>query len=198
MFKSKIISLLLIINILGICPVMAGQKLQKAVFAGGCFWCMEPPFEKLKGVSTVLSGYAGGNKVNPTYEEVSAGKTGHTEVVEVTYDESVISYDELLNVFWRNIDPTTKNRQFVDIEPQYRTAIFFYNDEQKQKALKSIKDLNKVGVFKKAIVTEVSKLKEFYAAEEYHQDYYKKNPLRYKFYRYNSGRDKYLKKTWQK
>ena len=174
----------------------AGGDFATATFAGGCFWCMEPPFEKLAGVREVISGYTGGSKVNPTYEEVSAGTTGHLESVEVIYDPSVISYDRLLDVFWKNIDPTDPGGQFVDRGGQYRSAIFYHSDEQKKLAELSKQKLGASGIFQKPIVTEILPAGTFYRAEDYHQDYYKKNPIRYKFYRFNSGRDQFLEKTW--
>lgn len=169
---------------------------EKATFAGGCFWCMVPPFEKLDGVKEVLSGYTGGYKDNPTYEEVSAGKTGHVEAIEVTFDPSRISYEKLLDVFWRQIDPTDPGGQFVDRGSQYRSVIFFHTQAQKALAEKSKEALAKSGRYSKAIATEILPAGKFYKAEEYHQDYWKKNPVRYKFYRYNSGRDQFLKKVW--
>ena len=169
---------------------------KKATFAGGCFWCMEPPFEKLPGVLSVTSGYTGGRTDNPKYEEVSSGGTGHAEAVEVLYDPARITYEKLLDVFWRNIDPTTKDRQFVDRGSQYRAAIFYHNEEQKRLADESKKALEKSGRFKGPVYTEIVPASEFYPAEEYHQQYYKKNPLRYKFYRYNCGRDERLKELW--
>lgn len=178
--------------------VMPEKKLEKATFAGGCFWCMEPPFDKLKGVVSTTSGYAGGHKENPTYEEVSAGGTGHTETVEVLYDPSQVTYEELLDVFWKNIDPTAKDRQFVDVGSQYRAAIFYHSEEQKRLAEASKKKLAESGAFDRPIVTEISPAGKFWPAEEYHQDYYQKNPVRYKFYRYNSGRDQFLEKKWGK
>ena len=177
-------------------PLHSGGNLEKATFAGGCFWCMEPPFEKLDGVREVISGYTGGSKVNPTYEEVSAGATGHLESVEVIFDPSVISYDKLLDVFWKNIDPTDPGGQFVDRGGQYRSAIFFHSEEQKKLAETSKQKLAASGIFHKPIVTEIIPAATFYKAEDYHQDYYKKNPIRYKYYRYNSGRDQFLEKTW--
>lgn len=176
--------------------IYADTKTEKATFAGGCFWCMEPPFEKLDGVTEVISGYTGGKKVNPTYEEVSYGGTGHLESVQIIYDPSKITFSELLDVFWKQIDPTDPDGQFVDRGSQYRSAIFYHNDEQKSLAEKSKEELDKSGKFGKPIVTEIIMASAFYKAEEYHQDYYKKNPIRYKFYRYNSGRDQYLKKIW--
>ena len=174
----------------------ADTKLEKADFAGGCFWCMEAPFEKLKGVVEVISGYTGGHKENPTYEEVSAGGSGHVEAIQITYDPSKITYSELLDVFWRQIDPTDPGGQFVDRGLQYRTVIFYHNEEQKRLAEKSKEGLDKSARYNKSIVTEIIKAATFYKAEDYHQDYYKKSPLKYKFYRYNSGRDQYLKKLW--
>lgn len=176
--------------------IYADTKTEKATFAGGCFWCMETPFEKLDGVTEVISGYTGGKKVNPTYEEVSYGGTGHLESVQIIYDPSKITYSELLDVFWKQIDPTDPNGQFVDRGSQYRSVVFYHNDEQKGLAEKSKEELDKSGKFGKPIVTEIIMASAFYKAEEYHQDYYKKNPIRYKFYRYNSGRDQYLKKIW--
>jgi len=174
----------------------ADTKLEKATFAGGCFWCMEPPFEKLDGVIEVIAGYTGGHKENPTYEEVSSGITGHVEAVQITYDPSKISYSDLLQVFWSQIDPTDPDGQFVDRGKQYRTVIFYHNDEQRSLAEKSKEGLEKSGRFGKPIVTEIVKAGEFYKAEEYHQHFHKKNPIRYKSYRQGSGRDQFLKKIW--
>jgi peptide methionine sulfoxide reductase msrA/msrB len=171
-------------------------KTETAIFAGGCFWCMEPPFEKLDGVKEVISGYIGGHKENPTYEEVSSGATGHAEAVEVRYDPSVVAYEQLLEVLWRQIDPTDAGGQFVDRGSQYRSAIFYQNKEQKIRAEQSKNELGMSGLFQKLIVTEILPASKFYAAEEYHQDYYKKNPIRYKLYRFGSGRDSFLKKVW--
>jgi len=178
--------------------LFADGKTEKATFAGGCFWCMEHPFEKLEGVLAVISGYTGGRKKNPTYKEVSAGATFHFESVQITYDPSKISYSELLNVFWRQIDPTDPGGQFVDRGLQYRTAIFFHNEEQKDLAEESKGQLDKSGRFDEEIVTEIIKADLFYKAEEYHQDFYKKSPLQYKAYRKGSGRDKYLERIWGK
>ena len=174
------------------------NKLDKATFAGGCFWCMQPPFDKLDGVISTTVGYCGGKEENPTYKQVSAGKTGHAEAVEIVYDPSRISYADLLNVFWMNINPTQENGQFADTGAQYRTAIFYHNEEQKRLAEASKKELKNSGRFSKKIVTEIVPATPFYRAEEYHQDYYKKNPLRYKIYRYGSGRDDYLVRKWGK
>ncbi len=179
-------------------PAVTGgdTALEKATFAGGCFWCMEPPFDKLDGVVSTTSGYTGGDTKNPTYAQVSAGVTGHTEAVEVLYDPSVISYAELLEVFWRNIDPVTPNRQFCDGGSQYRTAIFYHDTEQERLIRESKARLEESRRFTSPIVTEISAASAFYPAEEYHQDYYTKNPLRYKFYRYSCGRDKRLEQLW--
>ncbi len=179
----------------GIQPVSGATKLEKSTFAGGCFWCMEPAFDHLDGVVSVTAGYTGGTMQDPTYEEVSSGSTGHAESIEVVYDPSKISYTRLLDVFWHNIDPTVANRQFCDVGGQYRSAIFFHNDEQRRLAEESRKALLGSGKFK-TIYTEITPAAQFYRAEEYHQKYYKKNPLRYKFYRYNCGRDKRLKELW--
>lgn len=176
----------------------AHSSLSKATFAGGCFWCMEPPFEKLDGVATVLSGYTGGHQKDPIYKEVSAGTTGHAEAIQVYYDESKVSYETLLDVFWRNIDPTAVDRQFVDVGAQYRSGIFYHTPEQKALAEKSKQALQNSGRFEKPIVTEVTAAGEFYVAEDYHQDYYKKNPIRYKYYRHASGRDQFLDTVWGK
>ena len=172
------------------------QHLEQATFAGGCFWCMVPPFEKLDGVKDVVSGYTGGHTVNPTYEDVTSETTGHRESVEITYDPSKVSYEKLLDVFWRQINPTDADGQFVDRGPSYTTAIFYHNEKQKQLAEESKRKLAASGRFDKPIVTDILPAGPFYRAEEYHQDYWKKNPIRYKFYRYNSGRDQYLAKIW--
>ena len=173
-----------------------GPKLEMATFAGGCFWCMEPPFDKLKGVVSTTSGYSGGRTRNPTYEEVSAGGTGHAEAVRVVYDPAKVSYSRLLEVFWHNIDPTVKDRQFCDSGNQYRSAIFYHDEHQRKLALESRRNLEKTKRFREPIVTEITVAGEFYPAEEYHQDYYRKNPVRYKYYRYSCGRDKRLSELW--
>ena len=175
----------------------AQRNLAKATFAGGCFWCMEPPFDKLDGVISTTSGYAGGKQANPTYKQVSAGRTGHTEVVQVIYDPDKVSYAELLEVFWRNIDPTVKDRQFCDWGSQYRTGIFYHDDEQQNLAAASKQELIDSGRFDK-VFTEVTLLDAFYPAEDYHQDYYKKNPGHYKRYRTGCGRDRRLAQLWGK
>jgi peptide methionine sulfoxide reductase msrA/msrB len=170
--------------------------IRKATFAGGCFWCTEADFEKLPGVVKVLSGYTGGNKENPNYEEVSSGGTGHVEAIQVYYDPSKISYEALLDFFWKHIDPTDKGGQFVDRGSQYRSAIFYHDDEQKRSAEKSREALDKSGRFRKPVVTEIIKLVKFYEAEEYHQDYYKNHHFKYSYYRYGSGRDQFLNEVW--
>jgi peptide-methionine (S)-S-oxide reductase len=167
----------------------------KATFAGGCFWCMEPPYDEIEGVLSTISGYIGGSKQNPTYEEVSAGTTGHAEAVQITYDPKKTSYEKLLAVFWRNIDPLTANAQFCDSGSQYRSAIFYHNEAQRTLAEASKKRLQ--SRFKQPIVTEIVRASEFYPAEDYHQDYYKKNPIRYKIYRYGCGRDQRLRELWE-
>ena len=176
--------------------VKGDKMLRVATFAGGCFWCTEADFEKVPGVMKAVSGYTGGKKENPTYEEVSAGTTGHVEAVQVYYDPAEMTYEELLDYFWKHIDPTDPGGQFVDRGSQYRSVIFYHDEEQKRIAEKSREALGKSGKFNKPIVTEIIKFTKFYEAEEYHQDYYKKNPLRYKVYRFGSGRDQFLKKVW--
>jgi len=171
---------------------------ETATFAGGCFWCMEAPFEKIDGVGDVISGYTGGQKSNPTYEEVSSGKSGHLEVIQVSYDPEKISYEALLGIFWQQIDPTDGSGSFVDRGPQYRSAIFYHSEKQKQMAEKSKASIAVSGRYDGPIATEIIQYDRFYPAEEYHQDYSKKNPIRYKYYRHGSGRDKYLKKIWGK
>ena len=176
--------------------VSAATNFEKATFAGGCFWCMEHPFDEIPGVVSVTSGYTGGQKKSPTYEEVSAGGTGHAESVQIVYDPSRVTYEKLLEVFWHNIDPTVKDRQFCDTGHQYRSAIFYQNEEQHRLALQSKALLEKSKPFKEPIVTEIVQATEFYPAEDYHQHYYKKNPIRYKFYRSRCGRDNRLKELW--
>jgi peptide methionine sulfoxide reductase msrA/msrB len=172
------------------------NNLRTATFAGGCFWCVEADFEKVHGVVEVVSGYTGGHKDNPTYEEVSGGGTGHVEAVQVLYDPEKISYQELLDVFWRHVDPTDPDGQFVDRGSQYRTVIFYHDDEQRGLVEESKRALESSGRFDKPIVTEIVEFAKFFRAEEYHQDYHKNHPLRYKYYRWNSGRDQFLKKVW--
>ena len=170
--------------------------LETATFAGGCFWCMEPPFDKLEGVVSTTSGYTGGHQKNPTYQQVLAGGTGHTESMQIVYNPEKISYARLLEVYWRNIDPTTSNRQFCDYGSQYRTAIFYHSEEQKRLAIASRDVIIDSKRFEVPIVTEMTPASTFYAAEDYHQDFYKKSPLRYKFYRYNCRRDQRLMELW--
>ena len=177
--------------------LLAQTKREKATFAGGCFWCMEHPFEKLEGVIDVVSGYTGGNVDDQTYEQVSAGKTGHVEAVQIIYDPSKTTFSELLDVFWKQIDPTDQNGQFVDRGTQYKTAIFYHSKEQKSLAEKSKQELNKSRRYEKPIVTEIKPATAFFKAEDYHQDYYKKSPIKYKYYRYHSGRDRYLERIWE-
>ncbi|GAK59399.1 peptide methionine sulfoxide reductase msrA 1 [Candidatus Vecturithrix granuli] len=176
---------------------LPSDQLAKATFAGGCFWCMEPPYDKLEGVISTTSGYIGGHKDNPTYEEVSAGDTGHIEAVEIAYDPGKIRYEDLLEVFWRNIDPTEKDGQFCDYGDQYRTAIFYHNEEQKRLAEQSKQALLDSGKFKE-IFTEIVPASTFYPAEDYHQDFYQNNPLRYAYYRSVCGRDARLEELWRK
>ncbi len=177
-------------------PAANPSSLSVATFAGGCFWCMEPPFDALDGVVSTTSGYSGGDAVDPTYQQVSAGRTGHTEAVQVRYDPSRISYPKLLEVFWQNIDPTVTNRQFCDIGSQYRSAIFYHDEEQRKAALRSRREIEDRVQIEGSIVTEIVSAAKFWPAEEYHQDYYQKNPLRYKLYRYSCGRDQRLEELW--
>ena len=168
----------------------------KATFAGGCFWCMEEAFDPVPGVIATVSGYMGGKTRNPTYEQVSTGRTGHAEVVQIEYDPKRVTYEKLLEVFWRNIDPTQRDAQFCDHGSQYRSAIFYHDAEQKRLAEASRSALVKSKPFKGEIVTEVTQAAEFYPAEDYHQDYYRKNPVRYKFYKTGCGRAARLKELW--
>jgi len=166
----------------------------EATFAGGCFWCMLPPFSKLEGVKNVVAGYSGGKIKNPSYKEVSTGATGHLEAIQITYDATIVSFEKLLETFWLQINPTDDEGQFTDKGPQYKTAIFYHNQEQKLIAEKSIKQISKD--FTKLIVTKLVKFESFYPAEEYHQNYHKKNPLSYALYKKASGRASFLKRTW--
>ncbi|MGD8868230.1 MAG: peptide-methionine (S)-S-oxide reductase MsrA [Gemmatimonadales bacterium] len=170
--------------------------LAKATFAGGCFWCMEPPFDELEGVLSTTSGYAGGHVEDPTYEQVSSGTTGHRETVQIEYDPRRIDYAELLEVFWRNVDPTDADGQFCDRGYQYTTAIFYHSDEQRRLAEASKRELEESGRLTEPIATDIRPASAFYPAEEYHQDYYEKHPLRYKFYRTTCGRDRVLDRLW--
>jgi len=193
---SLVLLLLFTVAPLGYASDQARKNMETATFAGGCFWCMEPPFDTLTGVISTTSGYTGGKTRNPRYEEVSTGNTGHAEAVRITFDPSKISYSRLLQVFWHNIDPTAVNRQFCDSGNQYRSAIFYHNETQKKLAVESKQLLEKTKTFRQAIVTEITPAGTFYPAEEYHQDYYRKNPIRYKSYRYSCRRDKRLEELW--
>ena len=170
--------------------------LEVATFAGGCFWCTESDFEKLDGVVKVISGYSGGKLKNPTYKQVASGATRHLESVEVYYDPKIISYEQLLDAFWKMVNPTDDGGQFVDRGYQYSTAIFYHTDAQRRAAEASKRALNESGRYDENIVTPIREAGPFYTAEDYHQDYYKRNPIRYKYYRWNSGRDQYLAKIW--
>ena len=174
--------------------VPAGKSV--AIFAGGCFWCMEPPYDKLPGVTATISGYTGGRKVDPSYQEVSSGATGHAEAVAVIYDPSKVTYEKLLDVFWVNVDPTVRDRQFCDSGNQYRTAIFYRDEAQRKAAEASKAAIEKSKPFKEPIVTPIEMAGPFYPAEDYHQDYYVKNPVRYQLYRSGCGRDARLKQLW--
>jgi len=173
-----------------------GMKEEKAVFAGGCFWCVESALQQVPGVTRVLSGYTGGAKANPTYEEVSEGDSGHVEAIEITYEPAKVSYDTLLDAFWREIDPTDNGGQFADRGSQYKTAIFYLNSEQQKTAEASKQKLQSSGYFDTPIVTPILPAMPFYPAEEHHQNYSKKNPGHYKMYRYGSGREPFLKRLW--
>ena len=183
-------------NVQSTSQVGAAANSGKAYFAGGCFWCMEEAFEKVEGVLSATSGYMGGTVANPSYEEVSAGRTGHAESVEVVYDPTKVSYQKLLDAFWHNVDPITPNAQFCDHGSQYRSAIFFQTDEEKLLSDASKQAIEQSKRFKEPIVTQIVMASQFYPAEEYHQDFYKKNPVRYKFYKYNCGRAKRLEELW--
>jgi methionine-S-sulfoxide reductase len=175
---------------------LKGKTLATATFAGGCFWCMQPPYDKLKGIKSVTVGYTGGHKANPTYEEVCTGSTGHAEAVQIVYDPAQLTYPQLLDVFWKNIDPTTLDAQFADHGTQYRSAIFYHNEEQKRQAEISKEKIQKSGKFSKPIVTEIAAASTFYPAEDYHQGYYQKCPLRYQAYHAGSGRESFIEKLW--
>ena len=179
-------------------PPPNGNNFQTATFAGGCFWCLKEALDKVQGVISTTSGYTGGHKANPTYKEVSAGGTGHTESVQVTYDPSKVSYAALLQTFWHNIDPTTPDRQFCDKGAQYRSAIFYHDETQKRLAEESKQALEASKPFKEPIATEIVAAPRFYPAEEYHQNFYQKNPIRYKFYKFNCGRVQRLQELWAK
>ena len=177
-------------------PDAEAEGLKVATFAGGCFWCVESDFEKLNGVKEAISGYTGGEFENPTYKQVSSGRTEHVEAVQVYYDPDVVSYGQLVEYLWRHTNPTDNGGQFSDRGKEYRTGIFYHDEEQRRIAEASKAELNASGHFRKPVVTELHLLKRFWPAETYHQDYYKKNPLRYKYYRYGSGRDQFLEKAW--
>ena len=196
MKNLKFVFLLLLFSCISLQTSNMSQNTEKAYFAGGCFWCMEPPFEVLDGVLEATSGYMGGEIENPTYEQVSVGNTGHAEVVEIEYDPNIITYSELLEVFWRNIDPTALNYQFADVGSQYRTEIFTVGPEQMEEALRSKDELEKSNKFDKPIVTAITEAPVFYIAEEHHQDFYKKQSARYKIYAEASGRKGFLEDTW--
>jgi len=196
--RSGALSVVLALAIAGV--IMAAEtkapkpQTARATFAGGCFWCMEPPFEKIPGVASVTSGYTGGQKVNPSYEEVSAGGTGHAESVDIVYDSAKVTYSQLLDVFWHNVDPTQGDGQFCDHGRQYRTAIFYHDPEQKRLAEESKEKVQ--ARLQKPVLTEIVAASRFYPAEEYHQDFYKKSPVRYYSYRAGCGRDRRLKELW--
>ncbi|MBU9720059.1 MULTISPECIES: peptide-methionine (S)-S-oxide reductase MsrA [Bacillaceae] len=173
------------------------NQLKKATFAGGCFWCMVKPFDEQPGIHKVVSGYTGGHKENPTYEEVCSETTGHLEAVEITYDPTIYPYEKLLNIYWSQIDPTDPGGQFHDRGESYTTAIFYHDEQQKVEAEKSKEELERSGKFSKPIATKIIKATTFYPAEDYHQDYYRKNPLHYKMYRKGSGREDFIKQNWE-
>jgi peptide-methionine (S)-S-oxide reductase len=185
-------------NLPSISKAASEATLGKAYFAGGCFWCMEEAFEKIEGVLSATSGYMGGTVANPSYEDVSSGRTGHAESIEVVYDPAKVSYQKLLDAFWRNVDPITPNAQFCDHGSQYRSAIFFQTDEEKRASDTSKQAIEQSKRFTEPIVTQIVMASRFYSAEEYHQDFYKKNPVRYKFYKYSCGRAQRLEELWGK
>ena len=180
----------------GVAGQASGHAPQRAIFAGGCFWCMEKPFEQTPGVLSVISGYTGGHSAHPTYENYARG--GHIEAIEITFDAAQVSYAQLLDIFWHQIDPTDAGGQFVDRGPQYTSAIFYLDEEQQRQAEASKKALQQSGRFDKPLVTPILPAQAFHAAEEYHQDYYRKNPIRYWYYRSHSGRDAFLERIWGK
>ncbi|MGH8614547.1 MAG: peptide-methionine (S)-S-oxide reductase MsrA [Gammaproteobacteria bacterium] len=194
---TALLSRLTLLLLLGLAlPAHGAGKMAVATFAGGCFWCMEPPFDALDGVISTTSGYTGGNKRDPSYEDVSGGTTGHAEAVQLVYDPNKVSYEKLLDVFWRNVDPTRNDGQFCDQGFQYRPAIFYHNEQQRRLADQSKKKIEAIKTFPETVVTPVVPATAFYPAEADHQDYYRKNPLRYKFYRSGCGRDKRLRELW--
>lgn len=198
MWSTAVVVVLLVVGFSNVPPhsVAESSEPAKAYFAGGCFWCMEEAFEKVDGVIAVVSGYMGGTVQNPNYEEVSSGRTGHAESVEVLYDPSKVTYNQLLEIFWRNVDPITANAQFCDHGTQYRAAIFYQNEQEKRFAEESKQAIEQAKHFKQPITTQIVMASKFYTAEEYHQDFYKKNPIRYKFYKYNCGRAQRLEELW--
>lgn len=196
LFKRLVGLLSLGVASLGLGTLAHAQETKTAIFAGGCFWCVESDFDKVPGVISTTSGYIGGKTKNPTYKQVSAGNTGHAEVVKIVYDPKKVTYDRLLYIFFRTTDPLTANAQFCDYGDQYRNAIFYLNEEQKKAAEKAKTDLQKGNVLKGKIATTIEKATKFYPAEDYHQNYYKKNPTRYKFYRWNCGRDARIRQIW--
>jgi peptide methionine sulfoxide reductase msrA/msrB len=195
---KNLVSCLIILSMFTVGPLNLQAKTitETATFAGGCFWCMTPPFEKLKGVLKVTAGYTDGTGPNPTYEDY--GDKGYTEGIQVTYDPAQITYSQLLDVFWKQINPTDPEGQFVDRGPHYRAGIFYHNEKQRKLAEKSKSELDRSHRYDKPIVTKIKKFRNFYAAEDYHQDYYKKNATHYGIYHFNSGRDEYLDKIWGK
>lgn len=198
MWSGTLILLVVVFSNVLLQPVVESGEPAKAYFAGGCFWCMEEAFEKVDGVIAAVSGYMGGTVQNPSYEEVSSGRTGHAESIEVLYDPSKVTYNQLLEAFWRNVDPITPTAQFCDHGTQYRAAIFYQNDQEKRFAEESKQAIEQSKRFTQPIVTQIVMASQFYTAEEYHQDFYKKNPIRYKFYKYNCGRAQRLDELWGK
>jgi len=198
MWSGTLILLVVVFSNVLLEPVVESGEPAKAYFAGGCFWCMEEAFEKVDGVIAAVSGYMGGTVQNPSYEEVSSGRTGHAESIEVLYDPSKVTYNQLLEAFWRNVDPITPSAQFCDHGTQYRAAIFYQNDQEKRFAEESKQAIEQSKRFTQPIVTQIVMASQFYTAEEYHQDFYKKNPIRYKFYKYNCGRAQRLDELWGK
>jgi len=205
LMKSILLKFILLTVVLSLCgAALSNQEAgnnqtstAKAIFAGGCFWCMEPPFDKLDGVISTISGYTGGHTDNPTYKQVSKDTTGHYEALEITYDPNKVSYETLLDVFWRNVDPLDAHGQFCDKGESYRTAVFYLDDMQKKLAEKSKQEIDDSKRFDQKVVTEILAAKHFYPAEDYHQNYYQKNPLRYKYYRFSCGRDQRLEELWR-
>lgn len=193
---SSAVLILLVVCSFSLPLSLASAAQERAVFAGGCFWCMEEAFEGVSGVAEVVSGYTGGAVPNPTYDQVSAGKTGHAESIEVLFDPAVVSYERLLDVFWRNVDPTVADRQFCDHGTQYRPAIFYRGDAQRQAAHASRQQVEQTKTFPEPLVVEIAAAATFYPAEDFHQNYYKRNPIRYKYYKYSCGRAQRLEELW--